>query len=786
MVAKTLKWFFLVGGILLAILIIIGFLASFGDELLKDAFVAPDVSLKSATVKYVTKEGQEVSIPAYAGQIEILTSAETDLEKVKEFISGRGGKIIAQAPAVGIYIAEVSDGKEAKLIEALLKENWVVDAYPYTLLEKNQAEYIFDFWNDPSRERSHGAAVCHYAMGQKECTKEILDNCFARKGCQEAEWPMFYQILREIKAGEDESFITINLSLGPKAKDKNGKTLPASAVEALYRAYFSTLIQILGNDDLTGVKKTIIINSAGNEGADLTPVFQALSSRKGFLRLIVAGAVTPAGEIASYSNYSKGERDIVYSVGGEKAISMAGKNITWTGTSFAAPQITCLLNNWLIESPGRAVNPQELRDSVFDGDSGKDAGRDFQYRYRIDPCLTQEPAEGLKEEPKPEKSPSPSGISPGVKVTPTDALNFSVPERLPSGKVGLYYSNSFNYELDELLEKYGFGVGCSGESCGGLDLTINLSGGKPPYRFSVVGKLPDGMRLDSSIGYLTGLPTNEGEYQFQICATDNLGVKACKDTSLIVEAADTAITYANKAWEKWGACMTKELGLERFAQLLNDPDSQTQEEADTFLACFADFTFEELYNQIFTSSQRACVVQEIGNTRVQALIADSDAATSEEALKTFQCGELISVSSVTEPPEEETVPPPAPAPAPAPTSPPTAVTPEVQISSAQCVIKIPRPGGASGYELRVSGTATGDQLNFHVYDPDFFGDLSCSNWAPNGSDSCKRPTDGSISTSWSFVGAADLYSDYGPDVYADAYLSNGTKTRKVLGVTCPQ
>ncbi len=426
MIAKTFKWLLIGGGVLFLILILIGVFSG-GEELLKDAFVAPDISLKSATVKYVTKEGHEVSVPAYAGQIEILTSAETTLEKVKEFISGRGGKVIAQAPTVGIYIVQVSAGKEAGLIEILLKEDWVVDAHPYTLLEKNQAEYILDFWGEPSRERSHGAAVCYYKNFQTECTKEILDSCFENKNCQEAEWPMFYQILREIKASESAPFITINLSLGPKAEDKNGKALPAAAVQAMRKAYFATLIQILGRDDVASVKKTIIINSAGNDSVDLTSIFKSLSSRKGFSRLVVVGAVTPAGKISSYTNYSKGDRDIMYSVGGEKAIPMAGKHVIWTGTSFAAPQITCLLNNWLRKSPERAVNPQELRDSVFDADAGKDAKRDFQYRYRIDPCLVQEPAENSKKEPTSEKPPSPSSVTPDVRAKPAEVLNFSVP-----------------------------------------------------------------------------------------------------------------------------------------------------------------------------------------------------------------------------------------------------------------------------------------------------------------------------------------------------------------------
>lgn len=411
----------------------------FGKEkdILEGAFLAADVELKEESINYTTQEGVRVTVPAFAGQVEIFTAAETSPDDIKGFVSGHGGKIIAQAPTVGIYIAEVSVGKEAGLIEALLKEDWVIDAHPYIPLDKNQAEYILDFWKEPSRERSHGAAVCYYVIGQAECAKEILDRCFGNRGCQEAEWPMFYQIIREIKAQEKAPFIIFNLSLGPKTDDKNGKPISAAAVEAAHQAYFGMLLQILGHDDLAGVEKTVIVNSAGNDGADLTSVFRSLSSSKGFSRLVVVGAVTPAGKISPYTNYSRGERDIMYSVGGEKAIPMAGKYLTWTGTSFAAPQITCLLNNWLRKSPDRAANPQELRDSVFDANIGKDSGRGFQYRYFINPCLAEESAEETIPQtslppPSPEEEVStPSFTEPGEDLPPPEEEVFSPLPPLP-------------------------------------------------------------------------------------------------------------------------------------------------------------------------------------------------------------------------------------------------------------------------------------------------------------------------------------------------------------------
>ena len=50
---------------------------------------------------------------------------------------------------------------------------------------------------------------------------------------------------------------------------------------------------------------------------------------------------------------------------------------------------------------------------------------------------------------------------------------------------------------------------------------MNVTGGAPPYTFSIVGTLPTGLALNTSTGEVTGTPTTAGSFQIKV--TDSLG-----------------------------------------------------------------------------------------------------------------------------------------------------------------------------------------------------------------------------------------------------------------------
>ena len=75
----------------------------------------------------------------------------------------------------------------------------------------------------------------------------------------------------------------------------------------------------------------------------------------------------------------------------------------------------------------------------------------------------------------------------------------------------------------------------SGATCGGLaGATTDPRGGGPPYSFvKSSGFLPPGMALELN-GTLKGTPTQEGTYNFKLCAKDLYGGEGCQDLAVVV------------------------------------------------------------------------------------------------------------------------------------------------------------------------------------------------------------------------------------------------------------
>ncbi|MDO8482884.1 MAG: putative Ig domain-containing protein [bacterium] len=81
----------------------------------------------------------------------------------------------------------------------------------------------------------------------------------------------------------------------------------------------------------------------------------------------------------------------------------------------------------------------------------------------------------------------------------------------------------------------------SGATCGGLaGATTDPRGGRPPYSFiKKSGFLPPGMALELN-GTLKGTPTQEGTYNFKLCAKDLYGGEGCQNLAVIVSKTGTS------------------------------------------------------------------------------------------------------------------------------------------------------------------------------------------------------------------------------------------------------
>lgn len=110
------------------------------------------------------------------------------------------------------------------------------------------------------------------------------------------------------------------------------------------------------------------------------------------------------------------------------------------------------------------------------------------------------------------------------------SIALDVIANLPDAMVGEAYSYSFcKPDLKTVSEL-----------CGGVDGTTNPVDGDSPYTFHLQagkGFPPFGLILNTN-GILKGVPTAEGERNFEVCVKDLDGDQDCGTTSIIVEPAE--------------------------------------------------------------------------------------------------------------------------------------------------------------------------------------------------------------------------------------------------------
>ncbi|WP_312807738.1 Ig domain-containing protein [Comamonas sp.] len=89
---------------------------------------------------------------------------------------------------------------------------------------------------------------------------------------------------------------------------------------------------------------------------------------------------------------------------------------------------------------------------------------------------------------------------------------------------------------------------------------LKVTGGLPPYTFSVTGELPPGLALDTATGIISGTPTTTGTYSFSVMAMDSavqptLALKAVH----VAEQSFTIVITAAPVPQASVACTPSEL-----------------------------------------------------------------------------------------------------------------------------------------------------------------------------------------------------------------------------------
>ena len=399
------------------------------SNITKGAFFLKDIPApEEIQVTYKNKEGKSLTVPAYEGQIQILVSAGTSARQVKSLVVENGGKIIGQIPIAGIYLAEVLAGTQADVITELLQEPPVLNAFPnvpdmtYVSVQidawtENDTSYAYTdaggkvyyhmlppepggkflFTTDKKKAATHGDIVRYFLRGKKFEAGERDECYFTTKTCVPMGFFGVYPLAEIIESKKQESYITLNLSFGPKEFDEDGNKFDEAVIQELEKNSLQVYLNLLEREFVMGLDKTILVRAAGNSGTDLTSVFNDLTSRtsraqEALDRLVVVGAVDANGKLADYSNFSNNPKDMIYVPVKERTqSSLLDGKITITGTSYAAPQITYLINQILDAYPQLVKEPKKLKEVLFHPSVAKlksavdpKTGRSHPLRYRIE------------------------------------------------------------------------------------------------------------------------------------------------------------------------------------------------------------------------------------------------------------------------------------------------------------------------------------------------------------------------------------------------------------------
>lgn len=165
----------------------------------------------------------------------------------------------------------------------------------------------------------------------------------------------------------------------------------------------------------------------------------------------------------------------------------------WTGNSYSTT--TACEPNQYCTSTGNGCQPRIS--------AGGTCPANWNYSFSALPCVN-----GLICMPS-----SPGAIA-GICQAPCTSPVIQNSNSLPAGTMGIYYSQQ-----------------------------LTTQGGKTPLTYSIIGSLPDGLRLDSD--RIVGTPTRSGTYSFRIKVDDSCGTgnqTSQKSFSLTVNASCAALS----------------------------------------------------------------------------------------------------------------------------------------------------------------------------------------------------------------------------------------------------
>jgi hypothetical protein len=344
-----------------------------GSENYIGSYPKPDL------VTYTTRDGKEITVEAFPGQVIIFFSSSTKDTQATGIIEAQGGTILGKLPKLQTYLVGISIGNESSFITAMISMPQVMDAFPNFVLEAAQeAVYIGpEYFGDEPKlfpiNFPEGAVVIDQYFNNGGHGAQVADGIVNNGGTVGALVSLQYYKnpwdINEPDASGSAYMITeaiasaahgnsnyhpgdpliINLSYGPYISDNDDTT---TALDKEY-AYNYCILETISKIP-SGIRDNgLLINMAlGNEGLELSSVFTDLRQQPGFTNIMDKHFTWVGTDLYADSNWV---------AGGDPDVVISNNTAAVNGTSGAAPYITALLQQLLNNGATPAQASQGIR-----------------------------------------------------------------------------------------------------------------------------------------------------------------------------------------------------------------------------------------------------------------------------------------------------------------------------------------------------------------------------------------------------------------------------------------
>lgn len=357
------------------LIIVIGFLAFTPQAAVLDGATSFTGTFPAtASVTYVTITGEVLTAEeAYPGYLYMYTDRKTPKSTIENLVIAEEGEIVSAIPNAGIYLIEVEPGQEAYFISSVYNEPWFFDAVPASPFV-NGTVSVYDFYSFTTSsgkldcKDDHGELV-RLRAGRLGGSIEAVDlvTGIPHQGSQVTNIDIVQSMVKRMKkAKKDGDNVVFSLSIQPTSsnvlyKDRSGcTTASCNSIRHGQKVFFKHYIQMVDAQiaaDPSIADRALFVIIAGNAGVDLDAELKELKDKypKAFKHVKIVGATKDPGEISKVHNHLKNNdaQDIVYSLGEDVTIFDGNSaKAVCTGTSFAAPEVSAVLDHIWSKAPG--------------------------------------------------------------------------------------------------------------------------------------------------------------------------------------------------------------------------------------------------------------------------------------------------------------------------------------------------------------------------------------------------------------------------------------------------